>query len=51
MVVGVRVVYLLCVLVIDLELDEIDALLEEVHVAEVLQVEDEFSARPVRHSN
>ena len=37
-VVGVRIVNLLIILVKDLELQKVDALLKEIHVAEVLDM-------------
>lgn len=46
----IRVVHLLIVLVEDLELEEVDALLEQVYVAEVLDVEHKLGPSPV-HSD
>ena len=43
----IRVVHLLLVLVEDLEFEEVDALLEKVNVAEVLNVKHKFGPCPV----
>ena len=46
-VIRIRVVDLFIVLVEDLELEEVDALLEQVHIAEVLHMQHKLCACPV----
>ena len=49
MMIGVCIVYLIFFLIEDLKLHKVEALLYEIHIPEMLQMQDEFSNRSKRH--